>query len=94
MADGPLRRNAMQGTRLVLRFDDSNFEGLKRVTRTAGFPTVGATMQAALKLIGTLQKYAEAGQTEIIVRNPRTGDTDHIDCRLVAHGNVPDDSDG
>jgi hypothetical protein len=63
----------MDGTRVVFDFDDRNLAELKRITANAGYPTMGATIHAALQVIGILQEESKGGETQLIVRNPATG---------------------
>ncbi len=63
----------MDGTRVVFDFDDRNLAELKRITARAGYPSMGDTIHAALRVISILQEEAGEGETQLIVRNPMTG---------------------
>jgi hypothetical protein len=68
----------MDRTRLTFNFDDPSLESLERLTREAGFPTMGATMHAAIQLIDEIRRHAADGCSEVILRNPGTGSSHHL----------------
>jgi hypothetical protein len=65
--------DAMDRTRVVFNFDDRSLTELKRLTASAGFPTMAATIRAALSVVGTIEQARQNGDTQLIVRNPSTG---------------------
>lgn len=63
----------MEGTRVVFTFDERSLAVLKQMTEESHFPSMAATVRAALRIVNTLQTQAKNGYTEVIVRNPTTG---------------------
>lgn len=63
----------MDGTRVVFTLDDDSLKQLRQITHEAGLSSWTATIDIALHLVGTLQREAKAGGTQLIVRNPSTG---------------------
>jgi hypothetical protein len=58
--------------RIVFTFDDSSLDLLKQVQRRADLPSMAAALQDSLQINEFLQDQAEAGFSEVVLRNPTT----------------------
>jgi Arc/MetJ-type ribon-helix-helix transcriptional regulator len=60
--------------RVVFSFDDRSLESLERMTQQGKYPSMANAVRDSLQITRALQSQAERGFTEIIVRNPETGE--------------------
>jgi Arc/MetJ-type ribon-helix-helix transcriptional regulator len=60
--------------RVVFSFDDRSLESLERMTKQGKYPSMANAVRDSLQITRALQSQAERGFTEIIVRNPETGE--------------------
>lgn len=60
--------------RIGFIFDEHSFSVLDRMTKEGPFSSWADTVRESLYLHAALRAQAEQGFTELVVRNPRTGD--------------------
>jgi Arc/MetJ-type ribon-helix-helix transcriptional regulator len=60
--------------RVVFSFDDRSLESLQSMTEQGKFPSMATAVRESLQVSRALQIQAEQGYTEVVVRNPETGD--------------------
>lgn len=60
--------------RVVFSFDDRSLESLERMTQQGKYPSMANAVRDSLQITRALQSQAERGFTEVIVRNPETGE--------------------
>jgi hypothetical protein len=64
----------MAGKRIMFTFDNRSFDTLQEMTKEAHYPSLGTTIRDAIRITRTLQKLAGDGYTDVVVRNPITGE--------------------
>ena len=64
----------MDARRVVFTFDQRSLEGLEEIRKAGRFPSKAETVRRSLELSLTLQLQAEQGFTDVILRNPKTGE--------------------
>jgi Arc/MetJ-type ribon-helix-helix transcriptional regulator len=89
--------------RVLFTFDPRNYNNLRELTDSGGFQSASDAVRDALHVARALQKQAQQGFTEILVRNPQTHqermivlphfDAPALDERQSAGGSVSMDSD-
>lgn len=60
--------------RVLLSFDDGSFTALEVMTAEGRYDDIAATVQESLQINRTLMTQAKQGFTEVLLRNPSTGD--------------------
>ena len=58
--------------RVVFSFDERSLESLEEITKLAKFSSLGETVKESLQVSRALQKQAEEGFSEVVVRNPKS----------------------
>lgn len=58
--------------RVVFTFDERSLESLKQITEQGHFASMAETVRESLQINRALQRQAQGGFTEVVVRNPRT----------------------
>lgn len=58
--------------RVVFSFDERSIQSLEEITRLAKFASLGETVKESLQVSRALQKQAEDGFSEVVVRNPKS----------------------
>jgi hypothetical protein len=59
--------------RVLFTFDPRNYNNLRELTDSGGFPSASDAVRDALHVARALQAQAQQGFTEFLVRNPKTG---------------------
>jgi hypothetical protein len=59
--------------RVLFTFDPRNYNNLLEVTNNGGFQSAADAVRDALQVIRSLQQQAAQGFTEVVTRNPQTG---------------------
>lgn len=59
--------------RVVFTFDDRSLDALETLKQAKGHSTLAETVREAVRLYGAIQKQAEAGFVELVVRHPING---------------------
>jgi Arc/MetJ-type ribon-helix-helix transcriptional regulator len=60
--------------RVVFSFDERSLESLQRIRQQGRFSSMADAVRESLQVSHALQSQAEQGFTELVVRNPQTGD--------------------
>ena len=60
--------------RVVFSFDERSLDSLERLTEQGHFSSMGETVRESLQIARALQSQATQGFTEVVVRNPETGE--------------------
>lgn len=60
--------------RVAFTFDERSLTTLEEMTDEGNFPSMGDTVKESLQISRALQTQAKKGFSEIIVRNPETGE--------------------
>ncbi len=60
--------------RVVFSFDDRSLESLQRIKEQGRFSSMADAVRESLQISRALQSQAEQGFTELVVRNPETGE--------------------
>jgi Arc/MetJ-type ribon-helix-helix transcriptional regulator len=60
--------------RVVFTFDERSLTSLEDLTEQGRFPSMAETVRESLQISRALQKQAEQGFTEVVVRNPKTSE--------------------
>jgi SpoU rRNA methylase family enzyme len=60
--------------RVVFTFDDRSLESLKEITEQGHFSSMAETVRESLQINRALQRQAQSGFTEVVVRNPKTNE--------------------
>lgn len=60
--------------RVVLSFEDGSFTALEVMTAEGRYDDIAAAVQESLQINRTLMMQARQGFTEVLLRNPSTGD--------------------
>lgn len=58
--------------RVLFTFDPRNYNNLRELTDSGGFPSASDAVRDALNVARALQAQAQQGFTEVLVRNPKT----------------------
>ncbi|KQR33139.1 hypothetical protein [Deinococcus sp. Leaf326] len=61
-------------TTVLFMFDDGSFGALSQMTTEGNYADPADTLRESLQINATFMTQAKQGFTEVIVRNPRTGD--------------------
>jgi hypothetical protein len=64
----------MRSKRVTFTFDERNFERMRRIKELGQFSSFADAVRDSLTVNSALQNQASEGFTEVIVRNPKTGD--------------------
>jgi hypothetical protein len=64
----------MSNQRIVFTFDDRSLEGLKRMQAEGQYSSMAKVVRDSLRISRALQQQATEGFSEVIVRNPKTGE--------------------
>lgn len=59
--------------RVVFTFDERSLVSLESLKQKKGYGTLAETVRDSIRITGAIQKQSENGFTEVIVRNPVTG---------------------
>jgi len=60
--------------RVVFSFDERSLESLKRIREQGRFSSMADAVRGSLQVSRALQSQAEQGFSELVVRNPQTGE--------------------
>lgn len=60
--------------RVVFSFDDRSLESLQKMKEQGRFSSMADAVRESLQISRALQAQAEQGFTELVVRNPHTGE--------------------
>ena len=60
--------------RVVFSFDERSLESLQKIKEQGRFASMGEAVRESLQLSRALQSQASQGYSEIVVRNPDTGE--------------------
>ena len=60
--------------RVVFSFDERSLESLQQMKDRGRFPSMAEAVRESLQTSRALQAQAEQGYTELVVRNPKTGE--------------------
>ena len=60
--------------RVVFGFDERSLDSLKRITEQGHFSSMADSVRESLQVMNALQAQAQKGFTEVVLRNPETGD--------------------
>lgn len=60
--------------RVVFTFDERSLESLKEITEQGHFSSMAETVRESLTINRALQRQAQSGFTEVVVRNPKTNE--------------------
>ena len=60
--------------RVVFSFDERSLESLKRITDQGGYSSMANAVRDSLQISKALQAQSDQGFTEVVVRNPETGE--------------------
>lgn len=60
--------------RVVFTFDDRSLQSLQRIKEQGRFSSMADAVRESLQVSHALQTQAEQGYTELVVRNPKTGE--------------------
>ncbi len=60
--------------RVVFSFDDRSLESLQRIKEQGRFSSMADAVRESLQISRALQTQVEQGYTELVVRNPKTGE--------------------
>ena len=60
--------------RVVFTFDERSLESLKKITEQGNFASMAETVRESLQINRALQRQAQNGFTEVVVRNPKTNE--------------------
>ena len=60
--------------RVVFSFDERSLESLQQIRERGRFPSMAEAVRESLQTSRALQAQAEQGYTELVVRNPKTGE--------------------
>ena len=60
--------------RVVFTFDDRSLQSLQRIKEQGRFSSMADAVRESLQVSRALQTQAEQGYTELVVRNPKTGE--------------------
>ena len=60
--------------RVVFNFDERSLGSLKRLTEQGAFSSMAETVRESLQVRRAMQTQAARGFTEVVVRNPETGE--------------------
>lgn len=60
--------------RVIFTFDERSFDSLQKITERGGFSSMADTVRESLQINRALQSQANQGFTEVVVRNPETGE--------------------
>ena len=66
--------NNKKSKRVAFTFDERSLDTLEDMTKEGQFSSMGDTVRDSLQISRALQSQAKGGFTEIIVRNPETGE--------------------
>ncbi len=60
--------------RIMFTFDERSLNTLKRIREAGHYNSMATAVRDSIRIRRTLQQQAAEGFTEIVVRNPRTGE--------------------
>jgi hypothetical protein len=60
--------------RVVFSFDERSLESLQKIKEQGHFASMGEAVRESLQISRALQSQANQGYSEIVVRNPDTGE--------------------
>lgn len=60
--------------RVAFTFDDRSFKTLAQMTEEGQFGSMADTVRESLQISRALQSQAKQGYSEVVMRNPETGD--------------------
>ena len=61
-----------ESSRIIFTFDKRSLQILEDMTRESEFPSMAATVRAALRVVRSLQEQAKRGFSDVIVQDPDT----------------------
>lgn len=76
--------------RVVFSFDQKSLARLEDLTEQGHFSSMAETVRESLQVSRALQSQAEQGFSEVVVRNPQTGDERVIVIPTLHAGGRPD----
>jgi Arc/MetJ-type ribon-helix-helix transcriptional regulator len=66
--------NMAKAQRVVFSFDERSLESLQQMRERGRFSSMAEAVRESLQTSRALQAQAEQGYTELLVRNPKTGE--------------------
>lgn len=60
--------------RVIFSFDDRSLESLKKVTEDGHYASMAETVRDSVTINKALREQVEQGYSEIVLRNPKTGE--------------------
>ena len=60
--------------RVVFSFDERSYDSLEQMKKEGRFATLAEAVRQALRVSRAFQSQGKQGFTEVVVRNPETGD--------------------
>ncbi len=60
--------------RVVFTFNERSLESLERITKQGHYNSMAESVRDSLQINRALQTQAEEGFTQVVVRNPQTGE--------------------
>ena len=64
----------MPNQRMVFTFDERGVDNLRKMQAEGHFPSMATVVRDSLRISRTLQQQAADGFSEVLVRNPKTGE--------------------
>jgi Arc/MetJ-type ribon-helix-helix transcriptional regulator len=71
---GEEETNMAKAQRVVFSFDERSLESLQQMRERGRFSSMAEAVRESLQTSRALQTQAEQGYTELVVRNPKTGE--------------------
>lgn len=62
-----------KGKRVVFTFDERSFDSLEKMKENGCYGSLAEAVRDSLNVSRSLQQQSEQGYSEVIVRNPKTG---------------------
>jgi Arc/MetJ-type ribon-helix-helix transcriptional regulator len=63
-----------RGKRVVFSFDERSLTSLEELTQQGRFASMAETVRDSVQIAQALQRQAQHGFTEVVVRNPKTNE--------------------
>jgi hypothetical protein len=64
----------MANQRMIFTFDERGVDNLKKMQAEGHYPSMATVVRDSLRISRALQQQAAEGFSEILVRNPKTGE--------------------
>lgn len=68
-----MERDNEKAKRVVFTFDERSLESLETLKKKKGYGTLAETVRDSLRILRAIQKQSDDGYSEVVVRNPGTG---------------------